>query len=118
MTHRRAFSSAFDHAQKLRQQQTEAEHRLWQWLRSHRVNGVHFRRQHAIGAYVVDFCAPRKKIVIELDGSQHLDQETYDQVRTEYLQAKGYRVLRFWNNSVMDDLDGVMLVILEAIENT
>jgi very-short-patch-repair endonuclease len=118
MPHRRASSSAFDHSQILSHQQTEAEYRLWQWLRSHRVNGVHFRRQHAIGDYVVDFCAPRKKIVIELDGSQHLDQETYDQIRTDYLQTMGYRVLRFWNNSVMDDPDAVMLVSLEAIEET
>ena len=78
--------------------------------------GVHFRRQHAVGNYVVDFCAPHAKIIIELDGSQHIDQEEYDQERTIYLQSKGYRVFRFWNNDVMNDMDAVFRVILDALD--
>ena len=77
---------------------------------------VHFRNQHAIGKYIVDFCAPRKKLVIELDGSQHLEQQEYDEERTKYLAARGYRVLRFWNHDVMNDLDSVLKVIWDVLE--
>ncbi len=66
--------------------------------------GVHFRNQHAIGNYVVDFCAPRKKLIVELDGSQHLEQEEYDNERTEFFKSKGYQVLRFWNNDILNDI--------------
>ena len=79
------------------------------------VAGVQFRRQHAIGNYIVDFCSPRRKLIIELDGSQHLDQAEYDLERTQYLEAKGYRVLRFWNNDVMNKIDAVLNVIWTEI---
>lgn len=72
---------------------------------------VHFRPQHAIGTYIVDFCAPRRKIIIELDGGQHMEQEEYDTERTEFLKSKGYKVLRFWNNDVMNNIDSVLNVI-------
>lgn len=77
---------------------------------------VHFRNQHAIGNYIVDFCAPRRKLIIELDGSQHLDQQEYDEHRTKYLEARGYRVLRFWNNDVMNDMDAVLRVIWNILK--
>ena len=102
-------------AGELRQNQTEAEAKLWSRLRAHRMAGVQFRRQHAIGNYIVDFCSPRRKLIIELDGSQHLDQVEYDLERTKYLQAKGYRVLRFWNNEVMNEIDAVLNVIWTEI---
>ncbi len=104
-------------AAKLRREQTPAEAKLWDYLRAHRANGVHFRRQHAIGKYIVDFCAVRKKLVIEVDGAQHLEQQTYDAERTAFLESKGYRVLRFWNNEVLKNIDGVMTVILDEIES-
>ena len=85
-------------------------------MRAQRANGVHFRRQHAIGPYITDFCAPRQKLVIELDGSQHLDQEEYDAERTAFLASKGCRVLRFWNGDVMININSVMAVILEELE--
>jgi very-short-patch-repair endonuclease len=66
----------------------------------------------------VDFCAPRKKLVIELDGSQHLEQEEYDTERTAVLESKGYRVLRFWNYDVMNNMDGVLKVILGALNES
>jgi very-short-patch-repair endonuclease len=66
----------------------------------------------------VDFCAPREKLVIELDGAQHLDQEAYDLERTLYLRQRRYRVLRFWNHDVMSDLDAVIEVILTALTPT
>ena len=113
MTHRRTRISTFQDAVQRRHHLTEAEARLWQVLRAHRLNDFHFRRQHAIGPYIVDFCAPRQKLIIELDGSQHLYQQAYDAERTAYLEAKGYRVLRFWNHEVMENLEGVLLKILE-----
>ena len=109
-------------AGELRQNQTEAEAKLWSRLRAHRMAGVQFRRQHAIDNYIVDFsqgdavqCSPRRKLVIELDGSQHLDQADYDVERTKHLEAKGYRVLRFWNNEVMNEIDAVLNVIWTEI---
>jgi very-short-patch-repair endonuclease len=102
-------------AGELRQNQTEAEAKLWARLRAHRMAGVQFRRQHAIGNYVVDFCSPRRKLIIELDGSQHLDQAEYDLERTKYLQSLGYRVLRFWNNDVLDNTDAVLQAIWEEV---
>lgn len=75
-----------------------------------------WRRQgHAIGNYIVDFCSPSQKLIIEVDGSQHLQQEEYDRARSEFLQSKGYQVLRFWNHDVMKDIEGVMRVILETL---
>jgi very-short-patch-repair endonuclease len=104
-------------AGELRQNQTEAEAKLWSRLRAHRMAGVQFRRQHAVGKYVVDFCSPRRKLIIELDGSQHLDQAEYDSERTKYLEAKGYRVLRFWNNDVMKDIETVSTAIWNALDS-
>ena len=98
-------------ASELRKNQTEAEAKLWSRLRAHRMNGVQFRRQYAIGNYIVDFCSPRRKLIIEVDGSQHLEQNEYDSERTRFLESKGYRVLRFWNDAVLKDIDTVMNVI-------
>ena len=103
-------------AGELRREKIPAEAKLWAYLRAQRANGVHFRRQHAIGPYITDFCAPRQKLVIELDGSQHLDQEEYDAERTAFLESKGCRLLRFWNGDVMNNINGVMAVILEELE--
>jgi very-short-patch-repair endonuclease len=102
-------------AEELRQNQTEAEAKLWARLRAHRMVGVQFRRQHAVGNYIVDFCSPRRKIIIELDGSQHLDQADYDLERTKYLKSLGYRVLRFWNNDVLNNIDAVLQAIWEEV---
>ena len=113
--HRRTTPKVFNHSQELRHNQTEAEDKLWRVLRAHQTNGVHFRRQHAIGSYIVDFCAPRQKLIIELDDGKHFEQQEYDPQRTEFLQSKGYKVLRFWNNEVLKDIEGVMRVILEAL---
>jgi len=115
VSHRRTTPKVFAYSRELRHNTTPAEQKLWSALRVSQPEGVHFRRQHAIGNYVVDLCAARQKLIIELDGSQHLEQATYDQERTEFLQAEGYRVLRFWNNEVLDDLNGVIRIILEAL---
>jgi very-short-patch-repair endonuclease len=89
-----------NNAGRLRQNQTDAENALWYELRLHQMQGVHFRRQHAIGHYIVDFCSPARKLVIELDGGQHLEQEGYDARRTAFLESRGYKVLRFWDHEV------------------
>ncbi len=81
----------------------------------HKPANLHIRRQHAIGPYIVDFCAPRQKIIIEVDGGQHLDQQEYNAERTAYFEAKGYCVPRFWNHEVMVEMDGVLQVILNAV---
>ena len=103
-------------AKELRKNLTPAEEKLWVHLRGHRMGDVHFRRQHAIGNYIVDFCAPSHKLVIELDGSQHLEQEKYDKERTTFLNSKGYKVLRFWNNEVMNELEKVLTVIWSTLQ--
>jgi very-short-patch-repair endonuclease len=98
-------------AGELRKEPTPAERKLWAYIRNAQLNGVKFRRQHAIGSYIVDFCSLKHKLIIELDGSPHLEQEEYDQERTRSLKEQGYRVVRFWNEQVMNDLDGVVRAI-------
>ena len=101
---------------ELRRESTPAEQRLWSRIRNDQL-GVTFRRQHAIGNYIPDFCCPKAKLIIELDGSQHLDQVEYDAKRTNYLESRGYKVIRFWNNEVMKDIDGVIRAIIQATES-
>ncbi len=113
---KRTTPKVFANAKELRRNLTPAEIKLKTHLRAHRMADIHFRSQHAIGHYVVDFCAPRKKIIIELDGSQHLEQEAYDQERTAFLESKGYRVLRFWNHEVMNDIESVLGVIWDVLK--
>jgi very-short-patch-repair endonuclease len=116
MTHRRTTPKIFQNSQELRKNPTAAELSLWQALHAHQVSGVHFRRQHAIGPYIVDFCSPRHKLIVEVDGGQHLDQQDYDAERTRFLESKGYRVLRFWNSDVLNNLNGVVMVIMDALD--
>jgi very-short-patch-repair endonuclease len=113
----RATPNGYERARQLRHTLTPAESKLWAYLRGNKLNGISFRRQHAIGPYIVDFCAIKTKIIIELDGSQHLEQEGYDAERTKYLEARGYKVLRFWNNDVLNNMDGVMSAIIHALED-
>jgi very-short-patch-repair endonuclease len=114
MPSKRATPRGYKHARQLRKQLTPAEKKLWVYLRKESLS-VKFRKQHALGNYVVDFCSIKKKLIIEVDGSQHLDQEDYDGARTEYLESLGYRVIRFWNNQVMNDIDGVIREISDAL---
>ena len=86
---------------------TDAERLLRRAIRSKQIHAHRFRRQHPIGPYIADFTCIEQKLVIELDGGQHQDQVTQDEQRTAFLQAQGWRVLRFWNNEVLDNLDGV-----------
>ena len=101
-------------ARKLRINATDAERKLWRKLRELRPSGSHFRRQVQIGAFIVDFACMKAKTVVEVDGGQHAESEQ-DKVRDRFLIANGYRVLRFWNSEVMQNLDGVMQVIAEFV---
>jgi len=98
-----------DFARQLRSKQTDAENLLWSRLRAHRLCGLKFRRQQPIGGYVVDFLCPEKKLIVELDGGQHQEERAgHDAVRDAWLKAEGYAVLRYWNNEVMGNLEGVL----------
>ena len=100
---------------QLRKESTPAERKLWSRIRNDQL-GVTFRRQHAVGNYIPDFCSPKAKLIIEMDGSQHLDQQEYDDERTQYFESIGYKVIRFWNNSVMNDIESVIRAIFQAME--
>jgi very-short-patch-repair endonuclease len=115
MPPKRTTPKGYQRARKLRRNQTPAEQKLWRYLRSHQLKSAGFRRQHAIGPFIVDFCAPRWKIIIELDGGHHADQVEYDSMRTVFLERQDYRVLRFWNNEVMNNIQGVVQVISETL---
>ena len=115
--HKRTTPRIFKRAKELRRDMTPHERKLHEHLRAHRTGDVHFRPQHAIGNYIADFCAPRRKLIVELDGSQHLEQDEYDAERTAFFESKGYRVLRFWNNDVMSDIQNVLRNILFALED-
>jgi very-short-patch-repair endonuclease len=103
-------------AKDLRQEQTPAEAKLWSLLRSKQLGGLKFRRQHPIGPFIVDFCCTAHRLVIELDGHSHADQEDYDLARTEWLEGRGYRVMRFTNSQVEGQFSAVLEAIVEACE--
>jgi len=102
-----------DFARRLRRDMTDAERRLWSFLRNRALSGLKFRRQQPVGPYIVDFICPEAGIVIELDGGQHARSRT-DAARTALLQALGYRVLRFWNNDVLTRT-AVVLDVIHAV---
>jgi very-short-patch-repair endonuclease len=103
-------------ARHLRRTMTQAEASLWHHLRNRVLMGYKFRRQHPMGPYIVDFACLEKKLVVELDGSQHSEAE--DASRTKNIEAMGYRVLRFWNNDALIQQQVVLAVILEALNDT
>ena len=107
-----------DKAKALRTEMTDAERKLWDLLRRKQLEIHKFRRQQPIGPYIVDFFCSEQKLIIEADGGQHADQKTYDDKRTRYLQAKGYRVLRFWNNDILQNIEGVYRQLLETLKET
>jgi primosomal protein N' (replication factor Y) len=101
-------------ARRLRTGATDAEHRLWLLLRDRRLLGYRFRRQHPIGPFVVDFACTKHRLIIEVDGSQHLDSDG-DARRTVFLERAGWRVVRFWNNDVTNTPNAVLEAILAAL---
>ncbi|MBP0439178.1 endonuclease domain-containing protein [Tianweitania sediminis] len=93
-------------ARAMRHNATEAEDRLWQELRSRRLDGIKFRRQYPIGNAIADLVCLKSRLIVEIDGTQHADSD-YDEMRDAALKARGFRVLRFWNDDVLRDLNGV-----------
>jgi very-short-patch-repair endonuclease len=105
-------------AQQLRKKFTETEIYLWRILRNRKFQGFKFRRQHPIENYIVDFICHSKKLIIELDGSQHLENVLYDKERMIYLKGLGYKVLRFWNNTVFKETSFILEVIYHNLQRT
>ncbi len=103
-------------ARHLRKNLTDAERRLWSELRLRQAGGFKFRRQFPIGRYIVDFACPERKLIVEVDGGQHSEQINYDTDRTRWLESQGFRVLRFWNNEIQTNLEGVKETIYNALE--
>lgn len=95
-------------ARLLRKNQTNVEHLLWQKLRNRQILNFKFRRQFPIDPFIVDFCCLELKLIIELDGSQHFEQAIYDEERSLYLEQRGFKVIRFWNNEVIENTEGVL----------
>src|SRR3954451_7527453 len=101
-------------SRKLRAHQTDAETKLWNRVRNRQINGDKFVRQEPIGHHICDFVCREKMLVIEFDGGQHSDSAR-DEVRDRYLRTQGYRVMRFWNNDVLSNIEGVLTVIDEEL---
>lgn len=105
-------------ARQMRHEPTPAENALWQRIRNRRVAGAKFRRQYAIERFIVDFVCLEHRLIIEVDGSIHEQQQEYDAVRQAFLEAQGFRVLRFTNGEVLQALDAVVEVIGEGLQTT
>ena len=103
-------------ARELRHQSTNAERKLWSILRNRQMAGYKFRRQVSIGSYIVDFVCFTKKVVVEVDGGQHQARAEYDEQRTRWLESRGFSVMRFWNNQVLSETDGVCEAILTVLQ--
>jgi very-short-patch-repair endonuclease len=103
-------------ARQLRRRMTAAERKLWWHLREARFAGTHFRRQATIGRYFVDFCCHTARLIVEVDGDDHAQhRKRSDLRRTAFLNARGYRVVRFWNDEVLTNIEGVMMVIHDVL---
>jgi len=112
---KRPVEGAYARARALRRNTTEAEKRLWRLLRLHQVKRYKFRRQVPIGRYIADFVSHEARLIVEIDGGQHDRSFPREAERTEFLQNEGYRILRFWNNEVLANLDGVQATISEEL---
>ncbi len=105
-----------EYAQENRKKLTDAEMRLWYFISNKQLLGYKFRRQHVIGEYIADFYCSEASLVIELDGEQHVSNEDYDLKRTQYIEEKGFKVLRFWNIDVYKNIEGVLEAILAELK--
>jgi len=102
-------------ARYLRKTITEAEKRLWYFLRDRRLDGYKFSRQCVLEPYIVDFICREKQLILEIDGGQHANNFLYDEKRTLFLQMQGFQLLRFWNNDVLKNTEGVLESILKIL---
>jgi very-short-patch-repair endonuclease len=103
-----------DYARRLRENSTDAERLFWSRVRDRRLSGFKFKRQYATGSYIVDFACTKERLIVELDGGQHAGSEV-DKERDAQLASDGYRVLRFWNNDVLMNIDGVIETVLKNL---
>ena len=103
-------------ARYLRKHPTEAERKLWSYLRRKQLHGSRFRRQRPIGPYIVDFVCLERSLIIEVDGGQHAEQIAKDEARARFLEQEGFRVMRFWNNDVLANIDGVLQAISHDLQ--
>lgn len=113
----KAYSRPTAKSRELRRNATEAERKLWQSISARKLAGVRFNRQFPVGQFICDFVSREHRLVIEIDGGQHALARSYDDRRTRFLEAQGYTVIRFWNNEVMDNLDGVLMRIEQTLAN-
>jgi len=104
-----------DISRTLRKSSTDTENYLWRHLKNKQIEGFKFRRQQPIGKYIVDFINFKRKVVIEVDGGQHIIYKEKDKIRDNWLKKEGYRLLRFWDNEVLNNIEGVLEVIREEL---
>ena len=104
-------------SRELRTNSTDAERRLWRAIRNRQLGGMRFNRQVPIGPFICDFVARTPKLIIEVDGGQHALAADADARRTRFLQSRGYRAIRFWNNEVLENIEGVVEAILQVLED-
>ena len=107
-------------ARELRKNSTPQEQKIWNIIKDRKILGLRFVRQYPIGKYIVDFACRKEKIIIEIDGSQHNEDENilYDKERTAFLKSKGYKVIRFWNNDVDNNIDGIYEYLIYNLKQT
>ncbi|AZO26746.1 MULTISPECIES: endonuclease domain-containing protein [Mesorhizobium] len=116
MPHQPVAPAKRNFARTMRREATDAESRLWQELRGRRLDGIKFRRQVPIGRFVADFVCAEARLIVEIDGSQHAESR-HDQERDAELKARGFRVLRFWNDDVLRDLNAVCDTIIAYVRD-
>ena len=105
-------------ARALRKSMTDAERKLWRGLRMRQLHGYKFRRQFSLGSYIVDFVCLEARLIIEVDGGQHVEQKYGDAERDAWLKSQNFHVLRYWNNQVLNELDAVLADIARVLEAT
>ena len=113
---RAAGQRLISNARRMRHEPTDAERKFWFAVRGRKFGGYKFKRQYPIGCYIVDFVCLEHRLIVELDGGQHARQEGYDEERTAFLQARGFRVMRFWNDEFLKHPDETMEGVLLALE--
>ncbi len=113
----KAYSRPTLRSRELRKAATEAERKLWQQLSGRKLAGVRFNRQFPVGQFICDFVSREMRLVIEIDGGQHAAAAEYDARRTRFIEAQGYRLIRFWNSEVLDYIDGVLKAIEQVLDN-
>ena len=108
-------TTTLEYSRRLRREMTDAERKLWQHLRGRQLDGFKFRRQHPVPPYIADFCCVERKLIVELDGSQH--NEHKDAARTRFLESLSWKVIRFWDNEALLQTEAVVEAIWNALGN-